>query len=192
MNATTASAATTATRKTATGEKVYIHTGCSCSKINGKVLRDLETVADGQEYAADNDLEFTYCKTSQEVTEQPNDEFELTLDNTDQFGAQRRTALAAILEATGGEIAGFAGIKNKHRTGNAAFIVQVSAPEGVEETITEFFDRLEDELDEVIEEAKEHGKAEGWDSNTRQKHWKNTAREHIVAEGAKEAAELSG
>jgi len=211
MNETTA-ATTTATRKTAKGEKVYIHTGCTCAKVNGKVVREAGTVALAKAYAAERGLEWTLCKTSviEEAVEALVDdaaeldqdeeegfegggspEFIVVVDNTDQFGKQRRDAIAAMVDALGAEMT-FKGIKNKHRTGNDAFQVEVSqAPAHLQPLVEGFLAELDEEVPEVVEEAKGEGIAEGWDANTRQKHYKNSARAYIVRKGAQVAARLA-
>ena len=203
MNTTTA-----ATRKTAAGTKVYIHTNCECAKINGKVVKDIDTVEAAEQFAADNDFPFTLCKTSQvdevEADEMDEDEelleqgfegggepeFEVIVDNTDQYGKQRRDAIAALVEKLGAELT-FKGIKNKHRTGNDAFQVEITkAPAHLQPLVESFLDELDEEVPEVVDEAKAEGLAEGWDANTRQKHYKKAARTYIVRKGAELAAQL--
>ena len=189
---------TAAARKTATGIKVYIHTNCTCSRINGKVIKGLDTVAAAEAYAAEQGLAHTLCKTSvvdepvaADTTEQGAPEFELVVDNTDQYGKQRRDAVAALAEKLGAELA-FTGIKNKHRTGNAAFAVQITkAPAVLQGAVEALLAEIDAELDEVVEDAKSEGTAAGWDSNTKQKHYKNTARAFIVRKGAEAAARLA-
>lgn len=204
MNTTTA-----ATRKTAAGTKVYIHTNCECAKVNGKVLKGIETVEAAEQFAADNDFPYTLCKTSQvdevEADEMDEDEelleegfegggepeFTVVVDNQDQFGKQRRDAVAALVEALGAEMV-FKGIKNKHKTGNDAFQVEITkAPAHLQPLVESFLDELDEEVPDVVDEAKSEGLAEGWDANTRQKHYKNTARRYIVRKGAELAARLA-
>lgn len=193
MNTT---AATAATRKTAAGTKVYIHVSCHCAKINGRKVPGVATFEAATAYAEQADMAWTLCKTSApletfatpaeetETEEQGAPEFSLVVDNTDQFGKQRRDAVAGLVEALGAELV-FTGIKNKHRTGNDAFAVTVTkAPAKLQGAVDALLADLEDGLEDVIEEAKSEGTAAGWDSNTRQKHWKNTARAFIVAKGA--------
>jgi hypothetical protein len=195
---------TAAARKTAAGTKVYIHTNCECAKVNGKVLKDIETVEDAEQFAADNDFPFTLCKTSvvdeveadedeldEDETEDGEPEFEIVVDNEDQYGKQRRDAVAALVEAMGAELT-FQGLKNKHKTGNRAFQVQITkAPRALQPLVESFLEELDEELEEIVEDAKSEGIANGWDSNTRQKHYKNTARAFITAKGAKLAAQLA-
>lgn len=199
---------TAATRKTAAGTKVYIHTNCECAKINGKVVKGIETVEAAEQFAADNDFPFTLCKTSQvdevEADELDEDEelleegfegggepeFEVVVDNTDQYGKQRRDAIAALAEKLGAELA-FKGIKNKHRTGNDAFQVTITkAPAHLQPLVESFLEELDEEVPDVVDEAKSEGLAEGWDANTRQKHYKKAARTYIVRKGAELAARL--
>jgi hypothetical protein len=188
--------ATAAARKTAAGTKVYIHTNCSCAKVNGKILKGLDTVAAAEQYAADNDMPHTLCKTSvteqvTETTEQGAPEFTLTVDNTDQFGKQRRDAVAGLVEALGAEMV-FSGIKNRHRTGNDAFAVQITkAPAALQGAVDAMLADIEAELEAVVGYAKAEGALAGWDSNTRQKHWKNTARGFIVRKGAQAKARVA-
>lgn len=198
MNANT----TAATRATAAGTKVYIHTNCDCAKINGKVVKGIDTVEAAEEFAAANDYPFTLCKTSQvdevevdededEADEDGEPEFEVVVDNEDQYGKQRRDAIAKLAEAMGAELT-FTGLKNKHRTGNRAFQVQVTkAPRALQGLVESFLEELDEELELVVEDAKSEGAANGWDSNTRQKHYKNTARQYITAKGAELAAQLA-
>lgn len=196
---------TAATRATAAGTKVYIHTNCECSRINGKVVKGIETVEDAEQFATDNGFPFTLCKTSQvdevELDEDEDDEleldadgepeFEVIVDNEDQYGKQRRDAIAKIAEALGAELV-FSGLKNKHKTGNRAFQVQITkAPRTLQPLVESFLDELDEELEEVVDDAKAEGIANGWDSNTRQKHYKNTARAYITAKGAELAAKLA-
>ena len=202
MNTTTA-----ATRKTAAGTKVYAHTNCSCAKVNGKVVKGIETVEAAEQFAADNGYAFTLCKTSvvDEVEELDEDEalleegfegggepeFTVVVDNQDQFGKQRRDAVAALVEALGAEMV-FKGIKNKHKTGNDAFQVEITkAPAHLQPLVESFLDELDEEVPDVVDEAKAEGLTEGWDANTRQKHYKNTARRFIVRKGAELAARLA-
>jgi hypothetical protein len=184
-----------ATRKTSTGTKVYIHTGCTCSKINGKLIKDIDTVAAALAHAEAEGLEHTFCKTSQAPTDTPDQtpeaeapavvDFELAVDNRDQFGKQRRDAVLALAEKAEIE-ATWSGVKNKHRTGNNSFVITfTAAPTTFQTKVTDWLNSLEQELEDVIEEAKAEAKAEGWDSNTRQKFWKNTARRYITIAGHK-------
>jgi hypothetical protein len=197
---------TAAARKTAAGTKVYIHTNCECSRINGKVLKGIETVEAAEQFAADNDFPFTLCKTSEvdeveadelddedelELDADGEPEFEVIVDNEDQYGKQRRDAIAKLAEALGAELV-FTGLKNKHKTGNRAFQVQVTkAPRTLQPLVEAFLEELDEELEEIVDEAKAEGIANGWDSNTRQKHYKNTARQYITAKGAELAAKLA-
>lgn len=194
---------TAATRATAAGTKVYIHTNCECARINGKVLKGIDTVEDAEQFAADNDFPFTLCKTSQvdeveadelddeDETEDGEPEFEVIVDNEDQYGKQRRDAVAKLVEALGAELT-FQGLKNKHKTGNRAFQVQITkAPRALQGLVESFLEELDEELADVVDEAKSEGAANGWDSNTRQKHYKNTARAYITAKGAELAAKLA-
>lgn len=201
MNTTTA-----ATRATAAGTKVYIHTGCSCAKINGKVVKGIDTVEAAEQFAADHDYPYTLCKTSQvdeveadELDDEDENgldasgepEFEVIVDNTDQYGKQRRDAVAKLVEALGAELV-FKGIKNKHRTGNDAFAVTITkAPRTLQPLVESFLEELDEEIADVVDEAKAYGLAQEWDANTRQKHYKNTARAHIAAKGAQVAATLA-
>jgi hypothetical protein len=201
MNATTA-----ATRKTAAGTKVYIHTNCSCAKVNGKILKGIDTVEAAEQFAADNDFPFTLCKTSQvdeveaaELDDEDDEEgfegggepeFEIVVDNVDQYGKQRRDAIAALVEVLGAEMT-FKGIKNRHRTGNDAFAVQITkAPGHLQPLVNSFLEELDEEVPDVVDEAKAEGLAEGWDANTRQKHYKKAARTYITDKGVALAERL--
>lgn len=205
MNATATAAAVAATRATAAGTKVYVHTNCSCAKVNGKVVKGIDTVEAAEEFAAENDYPVTLCKTSQVVEVELDEdeelleegfegggepEFTVIVDNEDQYGKQRRDAVAKLVEILGAEMV-FKGLKNKHRTGNRAFEVQVTkAPAHLQPLVESFLEELEEELEEIVEDAKSEGIANGWDSNTRQKHYKNTARGFITRKGAELAAQL--
>jgi hypothetical protein len=200
-----------ATRSTKNGMKVYIHSNCECSRINGKAIpaHEVSTVEQAEQWAVAFSYPFTLCKTSQ-VTETPADdaaeldqdeeegfegggapEFEVTVDNTDQFGKQRRDAVAALVQALGAELA-FKGIKNKHRTGNDAFqVIVTKAPAHLEPLVNSFLERMDEEVPEVVDGAKAEGLANAWDANTRQKHYKNSARAYITAQGAELAAKLA-
>lgn len=199
-----------ATRATANGTKVYIHSNCECARINGKAIPadEVSTVAQAERWADDFSYPFTLCKTSQvdedeELDEDEDEddeleldadgepEFEVIVDNEDQYGKQRRDAIAKLAEALGAELV-FTGLKNKHKTGNRAFQVQVTkAPRTLQPLVESFLDELDEELEEIVEDAKAEGIANGWDSNTRQKHYKNTARAYITAKGAELAAKLA-
>ena len=198
MNTT---AATAATRATAKGTKLYIHVSCFCAKVNGRKVTEIRTFEQATAYAEANGIEWTLCKTSPALEtfatqepaaeEQGAPEFELTVSNTDQYGKQRRDAVAALVEALGAEMV-FAGIKNKHRTGNDAFAIQITkAPAALEGAVAALLADIEADLDAVVEEAKSEGAAAGWDSNTRQKHYKAAARTFIVRKGAQAAARLA-
>lgn len=193
-------ATTAAARKTSTGTKLYIHTDCTCTRINGKAVKGLDTTAAAQAYAADNDMPWTLCKTStpaEPVAEsaappaQGAPEFEIKVENRDQFGKQRRDAVAALVEAMGANLT-FKGIKNRYRTGNDGFAVQITnAPAALEGAVAALMADIENGLEAVIAEAKSEGLSHEWDANTRQKHYKNTARAYITAKGAQAAAELA-
>jgi len=194
-------AATVATRKTAAGTKVYIHVSCFCAKVNGRKVAGVNTFEAGTAYAEQAGMEWTLCKTSapletfaapaEETVEQGAPSFELVVDNTDQYGKQRRDAVAALVEALGADMV-FAGIKNKHRTGNDAFAIQITnAPAALQGAVDALLADIEAELDAVVDEAKGEGAAAGWDSNTRQKHYKAAARTFIVRKGAQAAARLA-
>jgi hypothetical protein len=192
-----------ATRSTGATAKVYVHQNCTCTRINGKQLPQdqVGTWEQAAEFAKANGYAVTFCAKSQRVEEAPAApvqedapqgaaEFEIVLDNRDQYGRQRRVAVQQIVEALGGTVE-VAGIKNRHRTGNDAFAVRVTeAPAALQGALDKLMQRIENGLAGVTQDAKEYGNAQGWDSNTRQKHWKNTARAFIVAQGTAVAAEL--
>ncbi|WP_435238219.1 hypothetical protein [Streptomyces sp. YPW6] len=208
-----------AARKTATGTKVYIHTGCACSRVNGKVIADVTTVDQAQAYAAEHGYATAFCKTSTvpaqpatpqeseaaeaapapvEKTAAPAEEtdqavdFSVEVDNRDQFGKQRREAVIGIIQALGGEYM-TTSVKNRHKTGNDAFIVTTTGPATWERTVRQWLTATEDELVTVVSTAKAEAKAmEGVTANARQKAWKRAAREFITAAGQSAAEELTG
>lgn len=195
---------TAATRKVAAGTKVYVHSNCDCKRVTGTVVTGVDTVQGAEAYAAEQGFPLTLCKTSRveetpEAPEVPAEEeqeageaeFEVIVENQDQYGPQRRGALAALVEAMGAEMV-FRGIKNKNKTGNAAFRVTVTkAPRALQAAADRLLAEVDREIPEVVEAAKSEGAANGWDSNTREKHWKNSARRHITAKGAELVAKLA-
>jgi hypothetical protein len=203
-----------AARPTKTGTKVYIHTGCACSRLNGKVIAEVTTVDQAQAYAAEHGYATTFCKTSVVPTEPATPEepvtagpapapvketapaeaveFSVEVNNRDQFGKQRRDAVAAIVAALGGESTHTA-VKNRHKTGNDAFAVHVTGPAAWERTVREWLAATEAELVTVVANAKDEAKAmEGATANDRQKAWKRAAREFITSAGQRAAEELTG
>ncbi|MGC5562573.1 hypothetical protein ACPYPG_06975 [Streptomyces sp. FR-108] len=197
-----------AARKTSTGTKVYIHTGCACSRVNGKVIADVTTVDQAEAYAAEQGYATTFCKTSTvtaeaapapvEETAAPAEEpdeavdFSVELDNRDQFGKQRREAVIGIIQALGGEYM-YTSVKNHHKTGNDAFIITTTGPAAWERTVRQWLAATEAELVTVVATAKAESKAmEGVTANDRQKAWKRAAREFITAAGQRAAEELTG
>lgn len=203
-----------AARQTKTGTKVYIHAGCACSRVNGKVIADVTTVDQAQAYAAEHGYATTFCKTST-VTETPEElvaaepapveeptaqaeetdeavDFSVTVDNRDQFGKQRREAVIGIIQALGGEYM-TTSVKNRHKTGNDAFTVTTTGPAAWERTVRQWLAATEAELVTVVENAKAEAKAlEGVTANDRQKAWKRAARDFITAAGQRAAEELTG
>jgi hypothetical protein len=53
-----------AARKTPAGTKVYVHAGCDCHRINGRKLREIETVEQAVAYAAAEGMALTLCKNA--------------------------------------------------------------------------------------------------------------------------------
>lgn len=197
-----------AARKTATGTKVYIHTGCACSRVNGKVIADVTTVDQAEAYAAEHGYATAFCKTSTvpaeaapapvEETAAPAEEadeavdFSVEVDNRDQFGKQRREAVIGIIQALGGEYM-YTSVKNRHKTGNDAFVITTTGPAAWERTVRQWLAATEAELVTVVATAKAESKAmEGVTANDRQKAWKRAAREFITAAGQRAAEELTG
>jgi hypothetical protein len=231
-----------AARKTATGTKVYIHADCTCSRVNGTVLKAISTVATAEAYAEQNGFTTTFCKTSAKpaaveapvveapvteeapvvveepavevapVAEAPVEEpeakpapkkrapkkaaaeepalvaegpsFEVEVNNKDQYGKQRRAAVEAIAAALGATTT-YTSVKNKHKTGNDAFIVTIAGGRpGTETIVTDFVRVTDGQLADVIAAAKEEAKAvEGATANDVQKAWKKAARDHIATNG---------
>lgn len=209
-----------AARQTKTGTKVYIHAGCACSRVNGKVIAEVTTVDQAQAYAAEHGYATTFCKTSTVTAEPPAQEepvvaaepaptpveepaapagktdeavdFSVEVDNRDQFGKQRRDAVIGIVQALGGEYM-YVPVKNRHKTGNDAFIVTTTGPAAWERTVRQWLAATEAELVTVVENAKAEAKAlEGVSANDRQKAWKRAARDFITAAGQRAAEELTG
>jgi hypothetical protein len=224
-----------AARKTATATKVYIHAGCTCARVNGTVLKAIDTVEAAEAYAAENGFATTFCKTSVKpaaveapvveapvaeeapvVIEEPaaveapveepkakpapkkrapkkaaeeapvaeGPSFDVEVNNKDQYGKQRRTAVEAIAAALGATTT-YTSVKNKHQTGNDAFIVTVTGGRpGADTIVTDFVRVTDGQLAEVIAGAKAAAKVEGATANDIQKAWKKAARDHIATQGA--------
>ncbi|RPE39719.1 hypothetical protein EDD90_2736 [Streptomyces sp. Ag109_O5-1] len=242
-----------AARKTATATKVYIHVDCTCTRVNGTVLKAIDTVAGAEAYAAENGFTATYCKTSLKpaavetlaveepaveapageeapvVVEEPAVEeeapveepkakpasrkrapkkeateeapvaegpsFDVEVNNKDQYGKQRRVAVEAIAEALGATTT-YTSVKNKHKTGNDAFIVTVTGGRpGVEVIIRDFVGSTAAESElmaRAIADAKAAAKAvDGATANDVQKAWKKAARDFIATEGEALAARVA-
>lgn len=183
-----------------------------------KVITEVTTVDQAQAYAAEHGYATTFCKTSvvpaaPATPEEPlatepvpapvkeiapaeeTDEavgFSVEVNNRDQFGKQRRDAVAAIVTALGGESTHTA-VKNRHKTGNDAFAVHVTGPAAWERTVREWVAATEAELVAVVENAKENAKAmEGATANDRQKARKRAARDFITEAGQRKMAEPTG
>jgi hypothetical protein len=123
-------------------------------------------------------------KAAEEAPVAEGPSFDVEVNNKDQYGKQRRTAVEAIAAALGATTT-YTSVKNKHETGNDAFIVTVTGGRpGADTIVTDFVRVTDGQLAEVIAEAKAAAKVEGATANDIQKAWKKAARDHIATQGA--------
>ena len=215
-------------RKTTTATKVYMHAGCTCTRMNGSLVREVSTVAEAEAYAEAQGFTAVFCKTSvppveetpapaveieepaEELVEAPAEEhtlapelqeqepvtghtFEVEASNRDRlFGANRRTVIEAVATALGGTTT-YRSVKNATKTGNDAFMVTVTGPAHLEETITTWAAIMEAALVDVIAKAKEDAKAmENATAADKAKAWKTAARDFITESGQELVKRMAG
>lgn len=118
--------------------------------------------------------------------------FEIEIDNRDQCGKQRRTATEQMVATVPGATTTFRSVKNKHKTGNDALIITVTAPRGVDVILQSRLDNSNKHLSTQVEGAKAAGKEKGLKATELQKYWKGQTRQWIEEEGADRAWKMAG